>query len=507
MPTERDWTRRDILKTAAAGGIVSALHQQPAGAGEFAPADAERIRRENEHPGTRDWMTTNVRIDPATKYRSPWIEGYASKTSVRPGETITIHVSTNPASPFMLEIYRLGYYQGHGGRFMMKAGPFNGIVQPDPPVGPKRLRECTWAPSTSITIPADWTSGVYLGKLTAEREKLQSYVVFVLRDDRKANLLFQVSDTTWNAYNRWPSQYSLYDDGKKVWYWGPNVQTSFDRPYGKYCQILDAPLSVGSGEFLLWEFPLAYWMEQHGYDVTYISNLDTHSDPAGLSRAKGWLSVGHDEYWSIEMYQTMLQMVSKGLNLAFLSGNSICGVIEINPSHDGRPGRLIERVGRYGSPEKIELENGFPEEALFTKNGPNEANLMGARSTWPTTGGGDWTCRKPDHWLFAGTGMKEGDGIPGLVGWEWHGDPAKIPGLEIVASGKTHSPRAEGLYTATIYPGPKDNFVFNAATIWWADGLSEPPGYIRPAVYTKPQGPDKRVEGITQNLLDRMRGA
>ncbi|MEX0714521.1 MAG: hypothetical protein WD278_19450, partial [Pirellulales bacterium] len=32
----------------------------------------------------------------------------------------------------------------------------------------------------------------------------------------------------------------------------------------------------GSGEFLLWEFPLAFWMEQHGYDVSYISNIDTH---------------------------------------------------------------------------------------------------------------------------------------------------------------------------------------------------------------------------------------
>ena len=77
----------------------------------------------------------------------------------------------------------------------------------------------------------------------------------------KCDFLFQVSDTTWNAYNRWPSQFALYDDGKKEWYWGPNVQTSFDRPYGKYCQVVDAPLSVGSGEFLLWEFPLAYWME------------------------------------------------------------------------------------------------------------------------------------------------------------------------------------------------------------------------------------------------------
>jgi hypothetical protein len=207
------------------------------------------------------------------------------------------------------------------------------------------------------------------------------------------------------------------------------------------------------------------------------------------------------------MFENMLNLVSKGVNLAFLSGNSICGVLDINPARDGRPNRLIERVGRYGSPEKEELENGFAEEALFTKNGPNEATLIGARSTWPTTGGGDWTCRKPDHWLFAGTGMKEGEGIPGLVGWEWHGKPAKIPGLEIVASGKTQGARIDGLYTATIYPGPKDNFVFNASTIWWADGLSEPPGYLRPAVYTRPQGPDKRVQQITKNLLDRMRGA
>ena len=105
----------------------------------------------------------------------------------------------------MIDVYRLGYYQGHGGRLMKQLGPFPGKVQPDPPVGPMRLRECGWEPCTTITIPADWTSGVYLGKLTAEREGLQSYVIFVVRDDRKADFLFQVSDNTWNAYNRWPS--------------------------------------------------------------------------------------------------------------------------------------------------------------------------------------------------------------------------------------------------------------------------------------------------------------
>ena len=61
------------------------------------------------------------------------------------------------------------------------------------------------------------------------------------------------------------------------------------------CRSIPPVLTNGSGEFLLWEFPLAFWMESSGYDVTYISNLDTHNDFESLTRAKGFLSVGHDE--------------------------------------------------------------------------------------------------------------------------------------------------------------------------------------------------------------------
>ena len=104
--------------------------------------------------------------------------------------------------------------------------------------------------------------------------------------------------------------------------------------------------------------------------------------------------------------------------------------------------------------------------------------------------------------------MRRGDGIEGLVGWEWHGDPAPIPGLEIVASGKTQTSPGVlngGEYASTLYQAPKGNYVFNASTIWWGDGLSEPPGYLRPSVYTSPQGPDKRLQTITKNLLNRMK--
>ena len=49
--------------------------------------------------------------------------------------------------------------------------------------------------------------------------------------------------------------------------------------------------------------------------------------------------------------------------------------------------------------------------------------------------------------------------------------------------------------------------VFNAATIWWSDGLSAPPGYKRPSAHgASPKGPDPRVQKITANLLNRFRG-
>ena len=42
--------------------------------------------------------------------------------------------------------------------------------------------------------------------------------------------------------------------------------------------------------------------------------------------------------------------------------------------------------------------------------------LMGAQSTGPVTDGADRICRQPDYWLFEGSGMVKGEGIPGLVG-------------------------------------------------------------------------------------------
>ena len=496
---EHKTSRRDALKRAM-GATAAALSGAPLTARAAAPV-SNRIREENAKPGTREWMLSKTGIDPATKYRCPWIEGYASHTSLRAGETIRFHVSTNPASPFTIDVYRLGWYGGEGGRLVQSLGSFDGATHDDPPIGEKRLRDCAWPVAAELRIPDDWPSGVYVGKLTAQTDLWQSYVIFIVRDDRPADFIFQCSDNTWQAYNRWPSQFSLYDDGQHEWYWGGGVQVSFNRPYGKYCQIFDAPLSTGSGEFFLWEFPLAFWMESLGYDVTYISNLDSHSGAAGLRRAKGFLSVGHDEYWTIEMFDNVRAAVRAGLNVAFLSGNTICGRIALDAA-----GRAFERVGVFGPPGGMrDFENMKSLEHVR----PYANELVGAHSTGVVTGGADWVCSLPEHWIYANTGMRAGDRIAGLIGWEWHADPALIPGLEVVAAALTQSAPGVpngGQYTATVYPGPRENFVFNASTCWWADGLSEPPGYVQPKVYTEPLGPDPRVQQITRNILDRIAG-
>jgi hypothetical protein len=445
------------------------------------------IVRENQRAGSTAWLLKDHEdIRPYTEdgwRREKAIEGYCSHASLRTGESLTVYVSTEPATDFQIDFYRLGYYRGKGGRLMLSRGPLPGKPQPTPPDGARSLRECRWKPSLTLEIPRDWLSGVYLGKLTALASNAQAYVIFIVRDDRKADLLFQCSDITWQSYNRWPAWRSLYDYETNRWHTTPGNEVGFDRPYAIYYNGLPADfvaLSNGSGEFLLWEFPLAFWLEKEGYDVTYISNIDTHADGRGLLRGKGFLSVGHDEYWTQQMYDNVARARDEGVSLAFLSGNSISGLIYLHPSTDGRPDRVFGRIQRFD----------------------NEPELLGAKSHG--VGMADWVCAAPDHWVFAGTGMKKGDAIPDLVGWEYHGRPVgSHKSLVVVATSPIRGRPQLPPHTATVYDGPKGNVVFNAGTCWWNMVLSSPPGFVNPPKRDFSTN-DARVQQITRNVLRRM---
>jgi hypothetical protein len=514
--SDMKWARRDLLKGAVAASLGSMATPASFAAADETKRQRNLISEENSKLGTPDWQLKRLALQGDPQLRSKFIEGYCSHQSITAGETLKIMVSVAPECEITIEIFRMGYYGGAGARKMTEYGPLAARTQPDPEVGPRRVRECRWEPSLEITIPHNWPSGVYLSRLSrVSSDELhapwQNYVIFIIKDDRPADILFQCSDNTWQAYNRWPSTFCLYDDGsfddaknKDGWTILPGIDVSFDRPYARSRHHETSPLTSGSGEFLSWEFPLCYWLEQQGYDVTYCSNSDMLTPDRGL-KCKTFLSVGHDEYWDVRQYDSVMKMIEQGVSALFLCGNSVCFTSPFSAASDGRPNRVITRSGTFGglSEKEAAILKGFDDV------GPDERLLVGARTIIPFNGGGDWIITNPDHWIFRDTGVMKGDAIPGLVGWEFHGEPADLPGLEVVAEGTA---LAGGVFpahwTATVYPGPKNNFVFNAATIWWSQGLSSPPGHVLPFSHgTRPHGPDPRVQRITANAIERAIGS
>jgi hypothetical protein len=255
-----------------------------------------------------------------------------------------------------------------------------------------------------------------------------------------------------------------------------------------------------------WEHPFVAWAERAGYRIDYAVNGDLEFHPELLDRYRLVLSVGHDEYWDLAQYRTIETAIREGLNVIWLSANDVYMVSPFTPSSTGAPNRIITRLHSYGPLRPEEIERYSEILGPFEGAGPDERNIIGARTVVPFNGSGDWICTAPEHWIFEGTGMAKGDFIPGLVGWEFHGDPdLEREGLEVLAQGTvwTHGV-TPGEWAATIFPGPKGNFVFNASTIFWAQGLDSPPGHTVPWThFTRPLGPDPRVQRITRNLIDR----
>ena len=369
-----------------------------------------------------------------------------------------------------------------------------------------------------------------------------SYVIFVVRDDRSCDFLFKCSDTTWSAYNAWPDDFSLYDfhgTPAKVGYWGPGVRVSFDRPYAlaQPWYALDQPerlaWMIGASQFLTFEYPLLFWMESRGFDVSYMSCTDLHdSSPVTLrQRARALLATGHDEYYSIAMHDNLRNAVDasddipqNGLSVAFLCGGSMTGVTDFAASTDGnRQNRIIRRIGRWGpiEPWLLAIQ---PEQANFT-DGPfaDGGDLIGARLVDPAVGVGDWRCANTGGPLasriYNGTGLGDNDRIRGLIGHEFTGNPVGRPGLEVLAEENPVGGDGRVIAntsTATIYPGPKGNLVFNASTLWWpqwlnfATPLPFPAGrapqftWSDGAIEPEPTG-QQAVERMTLNLFDMFR--
>jgi hypothetical protein len=219
---------------------------------------------------------------------------------------------------------------------------------------------------------------------------------------------------TWQAWNF----YGGYDYYQGLGRCPPDVYpvcnrarvVSYDRPYAA---------EQGSGNFLGLEYPLVRWAEQHGLDVTYATDLTVQENPGYLLRHKVLLSLGHDECWSLAERQAAVTAYDHGANIVFFAASPVLRHVRTQPSPFGPDRELVDYrdsaadpLDGKGDPRQVtgnEWSNppaSWPEYAFTgdTYAGFLEPGLhVGFRVA------------DASAWVFAGTGLRDGEVIPGVV--------------------------------------------------------------------------------------------
>jgi hypothetical protein len=114
--------------------------------------------------------------------RNHEVEGYASLASAASGERVQLRVNVDHPKNVHWELYRMGYYQGLGGRFISSSRSRMIEVQPACVVQSSTgLVECNWADAFDVGIDKTWASGQYFFKLIADDES-DSFVPLIVRE-------------------------------------------------------------------------------------------------------------------------------------------------------------------------------------------------------------------------------------------------------------------------------------------------------------------------------------
>jgi hypothetical protein len=472
-----------VGETRCGGGAnssASALRMKHASAPQ-----AVWIITENLRPGTDRWCI------PRAAGRG--IQGFADRVSAQVGDAVTLYVSAKSAR-YRVEAYRLGYYQGLGGRLIWTSTTFTGQSQPPPERDEvTNLVQTRWRPSIRFEVTKEWPPGSYLLKLVGA-DGSQSYIPLVIRDDRiPAALVIQLSVITWQAYNDWGG-YNLYHgpgDWQRV-HVRPRPDrariVSFDRPYA---QQRGAPL-------LFDEHVLVSLVERLGLDATYWTDVDLHEHPELLLAHRGLILAGHDEYWSKRMRDGATSARDRGVNMALLAANSNYRQVRLAPSPLGRD-RLV--IG-YKLAQEDPMATRDPDRVSIEWRNPPvlrpESELNGTLYQCNPVNA-DMVVSDAANWLFDGTGLRSGDHLPHLVRFEYDRVDPSSPTprtIQVLAHSPVVCSGRPDFADMTYYTTRSAAGVFDTATTAWLKDLT-----LECALGRTCKGTARTIERMTENLL------
>ena len=305
----------------SAGVVAIAV---PASASDPCGPGSNPIVCENSKPGSppSEWDIQGA--------GSSQLQGFATDISVNAGSPANFKIDTT-SPKYTIDIYRTGWYQGLGARHIASITPSVPLPQSQPQClwdVTTELTDCgNWAVSATWNVPSDAVSGVYIALLSDNANQWWSQITFVVRNDAShSDLVFQTSDTTWQAYNTYGGS-DFYQGGAN----GRAYKISYNRP------VTTRGQNSGRDFYFANEYPMVRFLERNGYDVTYLSGVDSDRNGSLLLNHKVFLSVGHDEYWSGGQRANVTAARDAGVNLAFFSGNEAYWHTRYEPSISATP--------------------------------------------------------------------------------------------------------------------------------------------------------------------------
>jgi hypothetical protein len=451
------------------------------------------------------------------------IEAYTDQLSYHAGDRVKLHVSTS-APRFAIEVARLGARR----QLVLGEQGLRGGRHPVPPDASSY--GCRWPAAFQFDVPEGWPSGYYQVLLRTQEDNGRTasgeafFVVRPRHPGRETRILLQLCTNTYNAYNNWGGS-SLYGGPA-----GPARRVSFDRPYIGFVPG-DRFTSLYSG-WRKWEQPFVAWAEAAGYRLDFAVNSDLEFRPEILRGYRLVLSVGHDEYWSAPMRDHLEAFIAAGGNAAFFSGNTCFW--QVRSEEHGRA--LVswkmdfDRDPVYKTADH-RLLTGMWSNRLVKRP---ENRLTGVSFAYggyhrffEFGGEGCYTIHRPEHWVFAGTGLRRGDRLGAkdkIVGYECDGCRFTLEGgLPVPTHADGTPPTFQILGTAPAWLSVRGDrsliwvseALFGKGTSRRVDqpgaavlGVSTPGGTVFTTGCTEwvrgLQGRDPAVERITRNVLARL---
>ena len=365
------------------------------------------------------------------------IAAFCWPQSARHRESIALYCHTT-SSRFQFEVIR----KGSEDKAVLVQKSLRGQEQP---IADDAASEgCRWNPAFELTLGPDWPSGFYLIRLR-DSEGNRADAFFVIRASEPADAMLVLSTSTWNAYNTWGGR-SFYTGGHVVSPMRP-LRPGFlekaDPHRHRIARIKHWPkedarayIAAGYDDWSMaagwanWEVLFAGWAESRGYNLGYAISQDLDQYGNLLDDYPAYISVGHDEYWSAGMRDTVESYIDRGGNAAFFSGNTAFWQVRFSDDYRKMIGYKCDLQDDpvYDPEHAPSLSTmwsdplvGRPENQMtgvsFTRGG--YASMPNAPD-----GTGGYTVLQPDHWAFSGTGMQTGDllGADALVvGYECDG--------------------------------------------------------------------------------------